>query len=84
MSSPGKADDSRDKRPITERWWWLFLVTAWAWLRLPGLAYDLIKGNEVDGFDWIALGALAVFMPAFVWLRRREERKRSVARSDRE
>lgn len=81
MSRAGRSDSGREKRPFTERWWWFFAVTLWAWLRMPTLVYDLANGNEVDGYDWVALGVIAVFLPLFLWLRRREERKRLMASS---
>jgi hypothetical protein len=54
MGRTRESDSGRDKRPFTERWWWWFLVTAWAWFRMPELAYDLVKANPVEGFDWVA------------------------------
>jgi len=79
MTSTGASGSRRGKRPFTERWSWWLMITAWAWIRLPRLAYDLAKGNATDGSDWVALGVIALCLPLFLWARRREEHKRLLA-----
>ena len=82
MAGPGGSRERRVERPFVERWWWYFLVTGWAWFRMPQLVHDLANGKDVGGFGWTALAPIALMLPLFIWTRWREARKRSTIASD--
>ncbi len=63
-----------EKRPLTERWWWVGLVTAGLWFRLLDM---VLGGRPMDTADLLISSALlAATMVAFAWGRRRGERRR--------
>ncbi len=69
------------KRPVTERWWWFLLVSAWGWAPTVEVALALASGQTADleTFDWVLAGLFVVFFGVFVGARRHEARKRARA-----
>jgi hypothetical protein len=66
----------RAERPLMERWWWFFLVTAYAWVaiietaaRRPGDFLELGRGS-------VAVLLILVGFPLWLWGRRHEARRR--------
>ncbi|MDP9394655.1 MAG: hypothetical protein M3Q27_10590 [Actinomycetota bacterium] len=64
---------SRPKRPVMERWWWYFLMSAWAWLRLLAWPFS----EEHSRLDVVALVVVAGSLPLWFWIRWHEDRRRS-------
>ncbi len=66
------------KRPVTERWWWFFVISAGAWPRSLFVAVDLAtaRADEIPTIDWLLAGSFVVMLCIFVWLRWHEARKR--------
>ncbi len=67
------------KRPFTERWLWLLLISGVPLLRFIYVVGSLAAGqaDELRTDDWILGGSFVVMLVLFLFNRHHEARKRS-------